>query len=84
MKTPFNKILGPGVEWIDDDGAKRPDGFAEDATAECRPTRDEFMLRSLNAAVNLPLRRFDASMPMEDSTQLCTEGNSELRVHKDM
>ena len=53
MKSPFNKIIGPEGEWIDDDGAEKPDCSAEDVAAEWHPTRDEFMIRCLNAAVNL-------------------------------
>ena len=53
MKNPFNKIVGPEGEWIDDEGAEKPEGSADGSAAEWRPTRDEFMIRCLNAAVNL-------------------------------
>ena len=53
MKKPFNKIVGPGGEWIDDDGAKKPEGSSGDAAVEGIDARDEFLLRCLNAAVNL-------------------------------
>ena len=53
MKKPFDRIIGPEGEWVDDKGAEKPDCSAEDAAAEWRPTRDEFILRCLNAAVNL-------------------------------
>ena len=53
MKKPFDRIIGPEGEWIDDKGAEKPDCSAEDAAAEWRSTRDEFILRCLNAAVNL-------------------------------
>ena len=53
MKKPFDRIVGPEGEWIDGEGAEKPDSSAYDIAAEWHPTRDEFLLRCLNAAVNL-------------------------------
>ena len=44
MRNPFDRIVGPEGEWIDD-GAEKPDCSAEDVAAEWHPTRDEFMIR---------------------------------------
>ena len=53
MKKPFDRIVGPEGEWIDGEGTKKPDRSAEDIATEWHPTRDEFILRCLNAAINL-------------------------------
>ena len=52
MKNPFDRIVGPDGEWRDDEGLVKPDCSSE-AAAGRRQTREEFMLRCLNAAANL-------------------------------
>ena len=54
MKNPFNRIVGPEGAWTDGEDVESPEGpAADEATAVWHPTRDEFILRCLNAAVNL-------------------------------
>ncbi len=49
MKNPFNKIIGPEGEWIDDEGAERPEVIDDNGLSE----REEFAFRCMNAAANL-------------------------------
>ena len=49
MKNPFNKIVGPEGEWIDDEGAEKPEVIDDNGLSE----REEFAFRCMNAAANL-------------------------------
>lgn len=49
MKKPFDRIVGPEGEWIDDEGLEKPEVVDENGLSE----REEFAFRCMNAAVNL-------------------------------
>ena len=49
MKKPFDRMIGPEGEWIDDDCAEKSDAAGADGLSG----RDEFAFRCLNAAANL-------------------------------
>ena len=49
MKNPFNKIVGPEGEWIDDEGAEKPEVIDDNGLSE----REEFAFRCMNSAANL-------------------------------
>ena len=49
MKNPFNKIVGPEGEWIDDEGAEKPEVIDDNGLSE----REEFAFRCMSAAANL-------------------------------
>ena len=49
MKSPFNKIIGPDGDWIDDDGTEKPEVIDDNGLSD----REEFAFRCMNAAANL-------------------------------
>lgn len=53
MKNPFDRIIGPNGEWHDDAVAEEPEVVDEGVAADGLSEREEFVLRCLNAAVNL-------------------------------
>lgn len=53
MKKPFDRIIGPNGEWIDGDDSEKPEGVDGEVSADGLSEREEFVLRCLNAAVNL-------------------------------
>ncbi len=54
MKNPFNRIVGPDGEWRRDDDAEIPEVVdADEESQSPLSERDEFIMRCLNASVNL-------------------------------
>ena len=49
MKKPFDRMIGPEGEWIDDEGQEKPEVVDGSGLSE----REEFAFRCMNAAANL-------------------------------
>ena len=49
MKKPFDRMVGPEGEWIDDEGQEKPEVVDGSGLSE----REEFAFRCMNAAANL-------------------------------